>query len=403
MQMYLNDVTTIPANLAGVPGISIPSGLAARGRPARRHPVPRSGARGRAPLPRRRARSRRCSSTQWGGPLLDRAPACSTQLGRGRCPLMAKDKLMDFDKALELFEPVLGFEVHVELNTKTKMFSARRTPQPDDHGAEPNTLVAPVDLGLPGLAAGRQRAGGAVLDQPRASRSAARSRRRAGSRARTTSTPTSARTTRSRSTTSRSRSRARSTSSSPTAPSSRCRSSARTWRRMPASSPTSAARPAASRVPSTRSSTTTAPACRSSRSSRSRSTAPSTARPRSPRRTCRRSATSCVSLGISEARWSAATCAATRTCRCARAGQENARHPHRDEERQLDALGRARGALRDPAPGRDPRRRRHDHAGDPALARGHRHDLAGPPEVATPTTTATSPSPTCCPSSRRSS
>src|SRR5580765_8095175 len=29
MQMYLNDVTTIPANLAGVPGISIPSGLAA--------------------------------------------------------------------------------------------------------------------------------------------------------------------------------------------------------------------------------------------------------------------------------------------------------------------------------------------------------------------------------------
>ena len=28
LQMYLNDVTTIPANLAGVPGISIPSGLA---------------------------------------------------------------------------------------------------------------------------------------------------------------------------------------------------------------------------------------------------------------------------------------------------------------------------------------------------------------------------------------
>ena len=28
--------------------------------------------------------------------------------------LVAKDALMDFDKALELFEPVLGFEVHVE-------------------------------------------------------------------------------------------------------------------------------------------------------------------------------------------------------------------------------------------------------------------------------------------------
>ena len=59
---------------------------------------------------------------------------------------MAKDKLMDFDKALELFEPVLGFEVHVELNTKTKMFSAA----PNSFGREPNSDLAPVDLGLPG-------------------------------------------------------------------------------------------------------------------------------------------------------------------------------------------------------------------------------------------------------------
>jgi aspartyl-tRNA(Asn)/glutamyl-tRNA(Gln) amidotransferase subunit B len=61
------------------------------------------------------------------------------------------DKLMDFDKALELFEPVLGFEVHVELNTRTKMFSSAPNPaHPDNHDAEPNTLVAPVDMGLPG-------------------------------------------------------------------------------------------------------------------------------------------------------------------------------------------------------------------------------------------------------------
>ncbi|HET8926625.1 MAG TPA: Asp-tRNA(Asn)/Glu-tRNA(Gln) amidotransferase subunit GatB [Microbacterium sp.] len=59
---------------------------------------------------------------------------------------MAKDALMDFDKALELFEPVLGFEVHVELNTKTKMFSAA----PNSFGREPNTDLATVDLGLPG-------------------------------------------------------------------------------------------------------------------------------------------------------------------------------------------------------------------------------------------------------------
>jgi len=60
-------------------------------------------------------------------------------------------KLMDFDKALEIFEPVIGLEVHVELNTKTKMFSAAGNPANEEfHDAEPNTLIAPVDLGLPG-------------------------------------------------------------------------------------------------------------------------------------------------------------------------------------------------------------------------------------------------------------
>jgi aspartyl-tRNA(Asn)/glutamyl-tRNA(Gln) amidotransferase subunit B len=64
---------------------------------------------------------------------------------------MAAAKLMDFDKALELFEPVIGLEVHVELNTRTKMFSPAANPaHADNHDAEPNTLVAPVDLGLPG-------------------------------------------------------------------------------------------------------------------------------------------------------------------------------------------------------------------------------------------------------------
>lgn len=59
---------------------------------------------------------------------------------------MAKDALMDYDKALELFEPVLGFEVHVELNTKTKMFSHA----PNAFGSLANTNVSPVCLGLPG-------------------------------------------------------------------------------------------------------------------------------------------------------------------------------------------------------------------------------------------------------------
>ncbi|WP_395242932.1 Asp-tRNA(Asn)/Glu-tRNA(Gln) amidotransferase subunit GatB [Agromyces sp. MMS24-K17] len=64
---------------------------------------------------------------------------------------MARAELMDYDRALELFEPVIGLEVHVELNTRTKMFSPAPNPANSEfHGAEPNTLVSPVCLGLPG-------------------------------------------------------------------------------------------------------------------------------------------------------------------------------------------------------------------------------------------------------------
>ncbi len=56
------------------------------------------------------------------------------------------DELMSYDEALERFDPVLGLEVHVELNTATKMFCGC----PTEFGAEPNTQVCPVCLGLPG-------------------------------------------------------------------------------------------------------------------------------------------------------------------------------------------------------------------------------------------------------------
>ena len=59
---------------------------------------------------------------------------------------MAKANLMDYEKALELFEVVIGLEVHVELNTNTKMFCGCR----NDFGDEPNTNVCPICLGLPG-------------------------------------------------------------------------------------------------------------------------------------------------------------------------------------------------------------------------------------------------------------
>ena len=54
--------------------------------------------------------------------------------------------LMSYDEALAKFDPVLGLEVHVELNTASKMFCGC----PTEFGAEPNTQVCPVCLGLPG-------------------------------------------------------------------------------------------------------------------------------------------------------------------------------------------------------------------------------------------------------------
>src|SRR5690349_8162741 len=54
--------------------------------------------------------------------------------------------LPTYEDAVARFEPVIGLETHVELGTQTKMFCGCRT----EFGAEPNTQVCPVCLGLPG-------------------------------------------------------------------------------------------------------------------------------------------------------------------------------------------------------------------------------------------------------------
>ena len=54
LAMYLNDLATIPANLSGVPGISVPERPRRRGRPAGRRPDPGAGDGRRPGLPRRR-------------------------------------------------------------------------------------------------------------------------------------------------------------------------------------------------------------------------------------------------------------------------------------------------------------------------------------------------------------
>jgi aspartyl-tRNA(Asn)/glutamyl-tRNA(Gln) amidotransferase subunit B len=59
---------------------------------------------------------------------------------------MSAPTLVDLAEVVERFDPVLGLEVHVELSTNSKMFCGC----PTDFGAEPNTQVCPVCLGLPG-------------------------------------------------------------------------------------------------------------------------------------------------------------------------------------------------------------------------------------------------------------
>jgi aspartyl-tRNA(Asn)/glutamyl-tRNA(Gln) amidotransferase subunit B len=58
----------------------------------------------------------------------------------------AVEPVVAYAEAVKTYDPVMGLEVHVELNTATKMFCGCAT----GFGADPNSQVCPVCLGLPG-------------------------------------------------------------------------------------------------------------------------------------------------------------------------------------------------------------------------------------------------------------
>ena len=124
LAMYACDLFTLPVNLAGLPGLSIPCGLSEGlpGRlPARRAGLLREHAARSGPRARARLRVRPGASEARRSGLVSSVP--------------------------DGWEAVIGLEIHVQLNTRSKMFCRC----PNESGGEPNTRICPVCTAHPGV------------------------------------------------------------------------------------------------------------------------------------------------------------------------------------------------------------------------------------------------------------
>ena len=142
LAMYLADLCTIPGNLAGNAALSVPCGLA----PEDGLPV---GLQIMAPA-LADDRCYRVGAAVRGGAGAARRPAAGRRArpGHGRAFMSVRTAadVVPFEDAVARYDPVIGLETHVELGTVTKMFCGC----PNEFGAEPNSPVCPVCLGLPG-------------------------------------------------------------------------------------------------------------------------------------------------------------------------------------------------------------------------------------------------------------
>jgi hypothetical protein len=122
VQMYLADIYTLSASLAGLPGMSVPCGFGA-------------GANAKRPVG---CRSSATISTK---------PGCCRSPMRSSARPTGTSKYRQGCKHMTQWEVVIGLETHAQLSTVSKIFSGA----PTQFGAEPNTQACPVDLALPGV------------------------------------------------------------------------------------------------------------------------------------------------------------------------------------------------------------------------------------------------------------
>ena len=114
LAMYLNDIYTIGVNLAGLPGISIPCGFSRGGLPI--------------------------------GLQVIGQPFREAELLAVAARLRGEDRLAHAPPEAMTYEAVIGLEVHVQVKTRSKMFTRVAA----GYGEPENTLTDPVVLALPG-------------------------------------------------------------------------------------------------------------------------------------------------------------------------------------------------------------------------------------------------------------